>query len=134
MKKKLNMHDSQILRIVTNPLNASIQILVSKGLNVVLEIRIKNVVKILHNNINDINLFYFSAGGIDDCYIEEINDEKLLEISGIISHDCESIEEINWSFSIQAMEIEIINHVLSERDIDKFYDIEFMNSSYLLNN
>ena len=46
MKKQLNLHDSQILKIITNPISKTMQIILSHTLGKIMEIRIRCIKKI----------------------------------------------------------------------------------------
>nr|WP_318661265.1 hypothetical protein [uncultured Treponema sp.] len=132
MKNDLNLHDSQILKIITNPITETMQIILSYYPGKIMEIRIKGIQKINQNNIDSLSLFYDSAGGIDSGFIEENENSKILYLSGIINDGSEKYETINWSFSVIADEINFINHSISENREDYLYDQEFLDFDYSL--
>ena len=126
MNKYLDLHDSQILKIITNPVRGSMQIILSYRVGRIMEMQIEEIKQIRQDNIECLSLFYESAGGIDDAYIEESENEKTLVISGIIDFNYEAHENINWSFSITAGKIDILEHSISDNMEDFLYDNNFI--------
>ena len=126
MKKQLNLHDSQILKIITNPISKTMQIILSHTLGKIMEIRIRCIKKIEQDNIDCLSLFFDSFGGIDDAYIEVDSDSTVLYCSGIINDSFEKYEIINWAFSISAEKIAFYELSTSESNIDLLYENDFV--------
>ncbi|MCR5612814.1 hypothetical protein [Treponema sp.] len=132
MKRQLNLHDSQILKIIINPISKTMQIILSHTLGKIMEIRIRCIKKIEQDNIDCLSLFFESSGGIDDAFIEERTDSTILILSGIINDSFEKYEIINWSFTISAEKIDFYELSTSESNIDLLYDNDFVKIDNLL--
>lgn len=132
MKKQLNLHDSQILKIITNPVTGSMQIILSYLSGRIMEIRIDGIKQVKQDNIDCLSLFYESGGGIDDDYIEETECEKTLFLSGILNFKSEEHENIYWSFSITAEDIDILEHSISDDMVEFLYDNDFISFNKMI--
>lgn len=132
MKKQLNLHDSQILKIITNPVTGSMQIILSYLSGRIMEIRIDRIKQVKQDNIDCLSLFYESGGGIDDDYIEETEGEKTLFLSGILNFNSEKHENIYWSFLITADDIDILEHSISDDMVDFLYDNDFISFNKMI--
>lgn len=124
MKKILDLHDRQILKIISNPIIGCIQFLISQGAEKVLEINVTGVRKIVQENIDCLSLFFDAGGGLDSGYIEETADNKKLFLSGIIDWNHEKYINVNWSFLIEADDIMLMYLQKSEEEINKLMDQE----------
>ena len=120
MKKNLDLHDQQILRLISNPIIGYIKLFLTYSTNRILEITISGIKKIEQENIECISLFFESAGGIDSGYIEENENSKQLFISGIIDWNIENYSNINWSFLINAEKISLEYLNVEDKDIDLY--------------
>jgi len=119
MEQTLDLHDKQIIKMITNPINGSIQILIDYSIDQLLEIQIKAIKNIIQENIECVSLFYASAGWLDGGFIEDTKHEKNLNLSGIINWDQNLYNNVNWSFLFTADDI-IINFIKktkAEKDI-----------------
>lgn len=134
MKKKLNLHDSQILKIITNPVTGCMQIILSCHSDEIMEIQIEGIKRVKQNNIDCLSLFYESGGGIDDDYLEETGTDKTLFLSGILDFDCEKYENVIWSFYITAEKINILHHKISMKKTDLLYEDSFISFNELISN
>lgn len=119
MEQTLDLHDKQIIKIITNPINGSVQILIDYSIDQLLEIRIKAIKNLIQENIECLSLFYASAGWLDGGFIEDTKHGKNLNLSGIINWDQNLYNNVNWSFLFTADDI-IINFIKkteTEKDI-----------------
>ena len=119
MKQTLDLHDKQIIKIITNPINGSVQILIDYSIDQLLEIRIKAIKNLIQENIECLSLFYASAGWLDGGFIGDTKHEKNLNLSRIINWVQNLYNNVNWSFLITADDI-IINFIKkteTEKDI-----------------
>lgn len=127
MKKMLDLHDRQILKIISNPIIGCIQLLISQGSEKVLEIDVTGIRKIAQENIDCLSLFFDSGGGLDSGYIEKDNDSQKLYLSGIIDWNQGKHTNVNWSFLIEADKIELMCFQKSEEEVNKLMDQEKIN-------
>ncbi|WP_277056250.1 hypothetical protein [Treponema socranskii] len=119
MEQTLDLHDKQIIKMITNPIKGSVQILIDYSIDQLLEIRIKAIKNLIQENIECLSLFYASAGWLDGGFIEDTKHEKNLNLSGIINWDQNLYNNINWSFLFTADDITInfIKKTKAEKDI-----------------
>ena len=119
MEQTLDLHDKQIIKMITNPIKGSIQILIDYSIDQLLEIRIKAIKNLIQENIECLSLFYASAGWLDGGFIEDTKHEKNLNLSGIINWDQNLYNNVNWSFLFTADDITInfIKKTKAEKDI-----------------
>ena len=119
MKQTLDLHDKQIIKMITNPIKGSVQILIDYSIDQLLEIRIKAIKNLIQENIECLSLFYASAGWLDGGFIEDTKHEKNLNLSGIINWDQNLYNNINWSFLFTADDITInfIKKTTAQKDI-----------------
>ena len=122
MKTMLDLHDNQILKIVSNPIIGSLQLIIAYGSDKILEIYISEIMKIIQENIECISLFFESAGGLDKGFIEEKESYTELFLSGIIDRNQNKYENVNWSFSIKAKKISLEYIEKSTKEIDELMD------------
>ena len=122
MKTILDLHDNQILKIVSNPIIGSLQLIITYGSDKILEIYISEIKKIIQENIECISLFFESAGGLDQGFIEEKESYKKLFLSGIIDRNQKQYENVNWSFCIEAKKISLKYLVKTTKEIDDLMD------------
>lgn len=119
MEQTLDLHDKQIIKMITNPIKGSVQILIDYSIDQLLEIRIKAIKNLIQENIECLSLFYASAGWLDGGFIEDTKHEKNLNLSGIINWDQNLYNNVNWSFLFTADDITInfIKKTKAEKDI-----------------
>ena len=119
MEQTLDLHDKQIIKMITNPIKGSVQILIDYSIDQLLEIRIKAIKNLIQENIECLSLFYASAGWLDGGFIEDTKHEKNLNLSGIINWNQNLYNNINWSFLFTADDITInfIKKTKAEKDI-----------------
>lgn len=122
MKKTLDLHDKQILKITSNPIDGCMQLLISQGPGKVLEINIAGIRKISQENMDCLSLFFESAGGLDGGYIEDVDDCHKLFFSGIIDWNQDKYDNVNWSFLLEADNIELTYLPKSEEEINRLMD------------
>ena len=119
MEQTLDLHDKQIIKMITNPIKGSVQILIDYSIDQLLEIRIKAIKNLIQENIECLSLFYASAGWLDGGFIEDTKHGKNLNLSGIINWDQNLYNNVNWSFLFTADDITInfIKKTKAEKDI-----------------
>lgn len=124
MKKTLDFHDKQILKIISNPVLGSVQLFISYGVCKIVEIDISEIKRITQENMECLSLFFESAGGLDSGYIDDSGDVQKLFLSGIIDWNQNEYANVYWSFLIEAKKISVSYFSKSENEIDKLMDQE----------